>query len=80
MYKYGTILLLLCLSLATRASEKALYAHTRRAFIENKGQIIDQSHALGSLFAEYTRDEFVQLFGVVVSGEQRECVWGEVPW
>ena len=79
MYKYGTILIFIYVSLATLASEKSLYAQTHRAFIENKGQIIDQSHALGSLFVEYTRDEFVQFLGIIVSGEQGECVRGEVP-
>ncbi len=26
----------------------------------------------------FTRDEFVQFLGIVVSGKQGECVWGEV--
>ena len=33
---------------------------------------------VGTVKGHFARDEFVQFFGVVVSGKQGECVWGEV--
>ena len=33
---------------------------------------------IGANESDIARDEFVQFLGVVVPGEQGECVWGEV--
>jgi hypothetical protein len=33
---------------------------------------------VGAVKGHFARDEFVQFFGVVVSGIKGECVWGEV--
>ncbi len=44
MLRYGTILLFLSLSLASLAFVKPSFTRKQRAFIENKGQIIDQNN------------------------------------
>jgi hypothetical protein len=33
---------------------------------------------VGTVKGHFARDESVQFFGVVISGKQGECFWGEV--